>query len=68
MNKFYILLASILWEIENDEIEESDFLFASQAFIDFNTGNYDYLIAKNERLTVKQDFNKVYEYLVANFL
>ena len=66
MDKFYILLASILWEIENDEVEEADCMFALPTFVDFYTGKYDYLVAKNELVKVKQDFDKVYGYLLEN--
>ena len=64
MDKFYILLASILWEIENDEVEERDCLFALATFVDFYTGKYNYLIDKEELDLINQDFNKVYNYLV----
>lgn len=66
MQKFYILLASILWEIENNAVEESDCMYALQIFMDFNTGKYDCLVENEELNLVKCDFNKVYNYLLEN--
>ena len=66
LEKLYILLASILWEIENNVVETFDCMAALQSFRDFKTGKYNYLIEEDDFYELKYDFDKVYKYLSDN--
>lgn len=66
LEKLYVLLASILWEIQNNAVETFDCMAALQSFRDFKTGKYNYLIEEDDFYVLKYDFDRVYEYLSNN--
>ena len=66
LEKLYIFIASILWEIENNAVETFDCMAALQCFKDFKTGKYNYLVEFDDFYVLKYDFDKVYEYLADN--
>ena len=68
MEKFYFILAGILWQIENNVVDPE---LAYEAYLDledFNTNKYDSLILKSELKIVKQDAKKVYDYIIKHKL
>ena len=68
LTRLYILIISILYEIEIQNVDEID---AELAYIDlrkFNTGKYDDLIDKEDLLMVKRDAQTVCNYLKEHHL
>lgn len=68
MEKFYLILSGMLWQMEKGEVDPELAYEASLDLEDFNTGEYDYLIPENEIDLVKQDAKIVYDYIIKNNL
>ena len=68
LTRLYMHLASLMYEIEHDTVDQRDAHFAFIDLQDFMTGNFDDLVKPNERDEVKADAKKVCDYIVQNNL